>query len=302
MSIQEDLQIAKIGDVIELVGFSDYGDEGNVINTINDGKQMKSLGNYALQMTNYLYYGFTTAYVNMDGAQSNSSFMHMHGIKLSSTNLNLTSTVNLDQTAVFTMDYSHVIKKIQNNIMKSGIKKINHLAEEVLNDDMLNYRTQYQALLGQSGASLSGLNENMKILHWFKRCEDTIAISDVTSTLKSKKLLSYQCIEDIYACIIDFDQLCRKVISMATYNGPNSHPNAIQYRINLNSIIIGQSSLSRKGNAVTNRANATSYDFNNTQPLRKKTSKSLYLQITDFKTHKTVDILIQPHYCIHTAR
>ncbi|KAL3854195.1 hypothetical protein ACJMK2_013473 [Sinanodonta woodiana] len=366
---------------------------------------MKSLGNYALQMVfleltgfrfpfahfitrqaqaSELYtlfwgavdklsvYGFTTAYVNMDGAQSNRSFMHMHGIKLSSTNLHVTSPVNPGQTVIFTMDYSHVIKKIRNNIMKSGIKRgrtrnlelpdknniqwqmwvdafnwdktsplqihraltqvhvypnamekmRNHLAEEVLNDDMLNLMTQYQASLSGSidllkmiqnfhdqrpisQANDMRLHENMEILHWFKRWEETIAISDDTSTAKSKKLLSRQCIEDLYACILGFDQLCRKAISMswhitpaqinsdvvenefcqqrATYNGPNSHPNALQYRRNLNNIILGQSSLSRKGNAATKRANATSYAFNNPQPLRKKTRKSIHSQITELK-------------------
>ncbi|KAL3871859.1 hypothetical protein ACJMK2_039831 [Sinanodonta woodiana] len=289
--------------------------------------------------------GFTTAYVNVDGAQSNRSFMHMHGIQLRSMNLNVTSSGLLTR-----------YQKIRNNIMKSGIKKVctrnlelpdktniqwqmwvdafnwdkisplqihraltqvhvypntkekmrNHLAEEVLNDDMLNLMTQYQASLGQNGASPSGsidmlkhtskmirnfhdqrpifqandmrLHEKIEILQRLKRWEETIAISDDTSTAKSKKLLSRQCIEDLYACILGFDQVCRKAISMsghieaqinydvendfcqqrATYNGPNSHPNALQYRRNLNNIILGQSSLSRKGNAVTKRANVRS--------------------------------------------
>ncbi|KAL3862251.1 hypothetical protein ACJMK2_008233 [Sinanodonta woodiana] len=293
MSIQEDLQIAKNGDVIELVGFSGYGDEA---------------------VDKLSVYGCTTSYVNMDGAQSNRTFMHMHGMKLSSTNLNVTSPVNPDQTVIFTMDYSHVIKKIQEkhamadvaltqvHVYPNAMEKMrNHLVEEngaslLGSIDMLKHTSNmirnFHDQRSISQANDMRLHENIEIIQWFKLWEETIAITDDTSTAKSKKLISRQCIEDLYAAILGFEQQCRKAISMswhitpaqvnsdvvenefcqqkATYNGPNSHPNALQYRRNLNNIILGQSSLSRNGNAVTKRANATSFAFNNPQPLRKK--------------------------------
>jgi hypothetical protein len=39
----------------------------------------------------------------------------------------------------------------------------------------------------------------------------------------------------------------------STYNGANTNPNALQYRRSLNSIIIGQSDISKKGNASLNK-------------------------------------------------
>lgn len=61
------------------------------------------------------------------------------------------------------MDYSHVVKKICNNITKSGhfflnsqLKMRNKLAEDVLNENMLHLRTYYQRSLGDKGEELQG--------------------------------------------------------------------------------------------------------------------------------------------------
>ena len=46
MSIQEDLQICKSGDGIEVVGLVDLGEEGNICKTLSVGKKEKQLGNH----------------------------------------------------------------------------------------------------------------------------------------------------------------------------------------------------------------------------------------------------------------
>jgi hypothetical protein len=49
MSIQEDLQICKSGDGIEIVGLVDLGEEGNICKTLRVGKKEKQLGNHVCQ-------------------------------------------------------------------------------------------------------------------------------------------------------------------------------------------------------------------------------------------------------------
>ena len=45
----------------------------------------------------------------------------------------------------------------------------------------------------------------------------------------------------------------------STYHGSNTNPNALQYRQALNSIILGQTSVSQKANAGKSRAAAVPY-------------------------------------------
>lgn len=48
----------------------------------------------------------------------------------------------------------------------------------------------------------------------------------------------------------------------STYNGANTNPNALQYRRTLNSIVLGQKTVSIKANAGKNRDAAMLYDCN----------------------------------------
>lgn len=155
MAIQQDLQICKNGDVVTLIGLEDVGKEGNVCSTLRKGKMERTLGTHILQFmflgisgfrfpfahfttTNvqayelYLLfwdaveflkmYGFTAVYVSMDGAQSNRTFMNINLGKKSTTMI-VKNQSPFDDPVVFIMDPSHVVKKIRNNILKSGISK-----------------------------------------------------------------------------------------------------------------------------------------------------------------------------------
>lgn len=327
MSVQTDLQIAKNGDVVELVGFEDLGPEGNMLQTLRKGKIQPKLGTHVLQFVflglsgfrfpfahflstqvqapviNSLFweavdhlqmFGFTTVFTCMDGAQSNRSFLHIN-IDKDSSSMCAKNPCDLDESVIFMMDYSHAIKKVRNNIIKSGIKKgctrnlisptgnaiqwqmwidcftwdssngvqvhrkltkehiypttqskmRNHLAEQVLNDDMLELFTEYQSHLGNKGSALNGPIELLKrtsriieifrdyrpvrdisdhrllevneVLQWFKSWESKIE-SDAAIPQKQKglKLMSAQCREDLNSCLTGFIQLCQKMNTRST--------------------------------------------------------------------------------------
>lgn len=196
---------------------------------------------------------------------------------------------------VFMMDISHVIKKIRNNILKSGNyskstrlltlpnmctiqwqmfidffkwdqqnalqlhrqltkdhiyldsqnKMRNHLAEHVLNSEMLHALKTYQKSLGEKGAVLNGLvqfiektslliqifrdmrpicdnsderlNQLKCIDSWFSEWELFVDNNDsIPKNKKQKCMMSRQCHEDIHSCIIGFISLCHRVFSLKT--------------------------------------------------------------------------------------
>ena len=322
MSIQTDIEIDKKGDIVELTGFTDYGKEGNLCHALRGGTQERRLGKYVLQLlflgtsgfrfpfahfvTNsiqaselyglfwkavYLLYtyGFIILYTCMDGAQANRSFMHIClGDKPSSF---IASSPCTSTDVIFLMDFSHAMKKLRNNILKSGIhpkstrlltlpssytiqwkmfvdffewdqqnalklhrkltyehfhldsqlKMRNHLAEEVLNSDMLHAMTVYQNSLGEKGQVLNGaielleqtsklvdifrdmrpvksvddsrLNSLLSVSSWFKQWQCFVMEnSDIPQKDKSKKLLSAQCSEDMQSCLQGFIALCSALL------------------------------------------------------------------------------------------
>jgi hypothetical protein len=154
MTIQSDIQISKTGDLVELSGFVETGDEGNICHVIRTGKNDETIGTHALQLIflgisgfrfpfahfitdgiqapelHTLFwqavdklqtFGFNAVYVSMDGAQSNRTFMKYNLGQNSKTFIS-PSPCSLGHM-IFIMDVSHVIKKIRNNTIKSGIQK-----------------------------------------------------------------------------------------------------------------------------------------------------------------------------------
>lgn len=397
MSIQSDIQISKNGDIIELSGLVEIGSEGNTCHTIRTGKADKTLGTYALQLvfsgtTGFRFpfahfisdgiqapelyslfweavdklqmFGFKAIYTCMDGAQCNRSFLKYNVSDY--TTYTCQNPCNLD-SMIFMMDFSHVIKKIRNNILKSGIlnsstrlltlpssktiqwqmfidcfhwdrsnalqlhrkltnehlfpstqsKMRNHLAEEVLNCEMFHVMTQYKLHLGPKGSDLDGtlelLEKTSSLIEIFRSFKPVLSIDDeriqqlheINEWFKSweqsagsdsKALFSFQCHEDIHACIIGFRSLCYKVLEKksvihitpalinsdiventfnqmrSTYNGANSNPNALQYGRTLNSIILGQKTISQKGNTGKSRDGTMIYDMEVKKPSKRRTS------------------------------
>ena len=129
-------KLQKLGDIIELNGFANIGEEGNMCHTHRTGADKIKLGTHILQLlfvglTGFRFpvahfatdqiqgpelytvfweavdliesYGFTVLYTCMDGAQCNRVFMH----------INLTDSIGFTSTnpcnggkMVFTMDFS----------------------------------------------------------------------------------------------------------------------------------------------------------------------------------------------------
>lgn len=419
MSIQSDIQISKSGDMVELSGLVEAGEEGNICNVIRTGKKDKTVGTHVLQMVFLgisgfrfpfshfitdgiqapeLYtlfweavdklqtFGFNVVYTCMDGAQSNRSFMK-YNIGEASTTFTSPCPCSLG-SMIFMMDVSHVIKKIRNNVLKSGVQKQstrlltlpsshtvqwqmfidcfhwdksnafqlhkkltnehlfpstqskmrNHLADEVLNNDMLHLMLQYKLYLGPKGCVLDGaiefLRQTSKLIEmfrgmrpvrstdderlhdlqgindWFLTWESTVNTNkELSSKEKSAQLMSYQCHEDIHACLIGFLKLCGIILKKgttvfitpalinsdvientfnqmrSTYNGANSNPNALQYRRTLNSIVLGQKSVSMKANAGKTRDGAFLFNCN---PKKRTVKRKTHTAVNDKKTIKVI--------------
>jgi len=154
MSIQQDIELQKNGGVLEMSGFTELGAEGDLCQSLKKGSKDRIMGSHVLQMlflglngfrfpfahfvtdtiqASQIYglfwkavyllygYGFKVLYTCMDGAQSNRNFLHVClGEK---PELYTTPSPFTSLPMTFIMDISHVLKKVRNNIMKSGIHK-----------------------------------------------------------------------------------------------------------------------------------------------------------------------------------
>lgn len=157
MSIQEDLFLKKKGNGFELVGFVDISDESVLMNKLLTGGNERKLAHHVLQLvflgnSGFRFpfahfpvtttsapelflifwkaikmlniYGFTVRYVSLDGAQSNRDFMKMLLLEQKTDTLKTMLLANLydplKPKIAIIMDFSHVIKKIRNNLSKSG--------------------------------------------------------------------------------------------------------------------------------------------------------------------------------------
>lgn len=187
------------------------------------------------------------------------------------------------------MDYSHVIKRVRNNVLKSGngrtftrslcfkqniawehwvnafkwdrdtnafplhrkltnehfflsqeSKMRNHLAEDVMDKEMLHLMECYQKFLGEDGYLLDDtvsmlkatstivstfrdhrpitdiedkrLDDLMTALTWFNDWEIHVNSQKVAASVKDKQLMSVQTLEDLNSCLIGFNSLCKNTL------------------------------------------------------------------------------------------
>lgn len=143
----------KTGEGVELVGLVDIGEEGNICKTLRMGKQENHLGHHVCQfvflgLTGFRFpfahfvsdqiqaedlhglfweavdhlqmFNFVCVFTCMDGAQSTRSFLHIN-TDTTTYSMKVKSPRNIEESVIFMMDYSHVMKKVRNNILKSGI-------------------------------------------------------------------------------------------------------------------------------------------------------------------------------------
>ena len=158
MSIQESIELERRGGNLEMVGFTEMGEEGDYLQALKQGKKSKESGTHVLQMlflgiTGFRFpfahficrnlsasdiyilfweavsslkdYNFSVNYVCMDGAVNNRSFFNMHFQNKNQVKEKMSAPcpTNPAERMIFMMDPSHTFKKVRNNIIKSGIKK-----------------------------------------------------------------------------------------------------------------------------------------------------------------------------------
>ncbi len=170
MYIQQDLASSLTKDGLEITGFIDLGTEANNNRILRDGKESAKLASQVLQFVYLGANGFrfpvahfpsnsanaADIYINMwkviqklhdfefnvhavvmDGGANNRRLITMHfdswahAVKCQFTTK---SPFNPEIIVTFIMDYSHIMKKIRNNLLKSGNEK-EHSKLITLNND-----------------------------------------------------------------------------------------------------------------------------------------------------------------------
>lgn len=320
MSIQADLQFYSKDGIHHLIGFTDLGEESDLKNSIQHGKNEVKLATHVLQFSflgftgfrfplfhypslqataSELYlliwkiiqtlntFGFNVQYISTDGAATNRDLAKilLGDFTSTSPSMKIQNVLSsLPQSIFFIMDYSHLMKKIRNNLSKSiykpqskrclnhkghfilwehlynayiwdisnnpfpvhrklnhehfnlnGESKMrNHLAEEVLNKDMLHLVQCYANSLNNDDHLSSTIEllthtsvlvenfrdrrpitdisdvrlvQNKSALEWFLEWEESIK-SDPEIKQKEKALISHQTRADLASLLIGFYELC----------------------------------------------------------------------------------------------
>lgn len=319
MSIQEDIQMIRHGLESEYTGFVDMGKESQCMRLLSSGSTTLPMATHMLQFIFLSFdgfrwpfaffptngarepelflnfwkavsmlsvFGFRVEYACMDGASSNRAFLKMHSVS----NFTVPNMCYPERQVTFLMDYSHVIKRIRNNISSSGDGKMqtsklthqgrvitwdhflrafmwdrevnpmrihrkltdehmfltntakmrNHLAEQVLDEDMLNLLIQFQKVLGDEGEDLAGsiellhntsllvkffrddrpikladdprLKQLMNIQSWFLDWEVMVSALDKSPSEKKAMLMTQETREDVQCVLTGFIEICQRVL------------------------------------------------------------------------------------------
>jgi hypothetical protein len=210
--------------------------------------------------------------------------------------------------------------------LDSAGKMRNHLAENVLDVNMLQLMLEFRQSLGEKGEYLSGTVELLqqtsqfisifrdnrpiisfsderlqalsKILSWFQAWNDTVQKQSIPNKEKSKMLFTQECRDDFCSCIMGFIAMCQRRLKKhpgwsinparinsdviennfsqqrSLHNGPSSNPNLASYISSQQSIILGQTTISKKSN-TGGRSGASPYSFTTPGPLVKSRKHKL---------------------------
>jgi hypothetical protein len=145
MSIQQDVMLESTGSVLELTGFTELGEEGDICNQLRKGERKKRYPHspvtipkckwiqipfcifvtdtvqaselYSIFWKAVMYltsYGFKVLFTCMDGAQANRNFMHI--CLANQLRKYITPSVCSSTPVIFIMDISHVLKKSETTL------------------------------------------------------------------------------------------------------------------------------------------------------------------------------------------
>ncbi|CAG2206495.1 unnamed protein product [Mytilus edulis] len=272
-------------------------------------------------------FGFKIMFVSTDGAQTNRDLFKLLMPEFSSAKPVTCSFNNIysNDKISFIMDVSHVIKKIRNNILKSGsesqckrhmkfegnfiewnhfkrayswdisthpfpvhhklsqdhfyltseAKMRNHLAEDVLNADMYHLMKLYQQTLGESGSMLNAtvkllsntsvlianfrdnraitdlsddrLRQNHDVMDFFIKWEKVFNWTQLSSKKKCYRLKNNNA--SVIPSRLNSDVIENVFCQQRTlHSGANTNPTYLGYCHAMNSVILGQTTVSRKSN------------------------------------------------------
>lgn len=176
--IQQDLVIKKKGDVSEIIGWVDTGEECQNLRIIKDNKVEQKLATEVLQVTflghtgfrfplvhyptdgikaSELYiiiwdvishlqsWGFVVDFVMQDGGQQNREFTRLHFLEDPKAHEFMTnSLVHPNQKIGLCQDFSHNVKKLRNAVLSSGIQPF-HTRLLTRNDKVIAWDQWFQA-------------------------------------------------------------------------------------------------------------------------------------------------------------
>lgn len=215
-----------------------------------------------------------------------------------------------------------VHRKLTNDhIFLNRISKMrNHLAEQVLDCDMLHLMTKYQESLKDGShlqCTIELLEHSSKVIEifrdprpvtdlndqrlqqlakfetWLKQWYDEIELQSVEPTEKAKMFLTKETYSDIISMLRGFHDICARRITdkgksvvPASVNsdvienffcqqrtirhGPNCNPSVHEYKFGINSTILGQTAISKKSNAVSEKALIHPKPFHTEEDVKKK--------------------------------
>ena len=370
MKIQEDLQMVRSSKDLKMVGFVDMGQEANLLQQLKSGTSDKQLADHVFQIqfigaTGFRFFcgylptrstasatdihinlwnavelieshGFVIDYVGMDGGETNRQFISLNFPRETARAMRFVAKSPLDRSRkmILIMDFSHVVKKIRNNMFSSGphgtrylmlptgkaiewqhwvkayswdqkspiqihrklskehidlnskTKMRNHLAEQVLDKDMLQLMLEFQKSEGANGCHLDGtiqlisatseiisffrdtrpllspddvrMDKIQAALTWFLEWEQTIlSDSDLTAPQRNRKLMSDKTRDDLASCVHGFQELCLMWLK--------KFPDNSLYQHRINSDVLENSFCQQRGlhNGANTNPNLLTYSKTN---------------------------------------
>ena len=224
MSIQSDLQFYSRDNKIYITGFTDLGDESALVESIKTKTSNMKLATHVLQyvflgfsgfrfpichfptiqasasdlyiltweVINMLQvFGFTVRYISTDGAQTNRDFARILLGDFKSETVSTMKIPNIycptNPPIVFIMDYSHVVKKIRNNILKSTSSS-NGKRRLFVNGHYILWRHFYDAYLWDTSHNPLPVHHKLTIEH-FELTSETKMRNKLAEDVLGKEML-----------------------------------------------------------------------------------------------------------------
>ena len=230
--------------------------------------------------------------------------------KLSNENMYLTSESKMRNRLaedVLDSEMLHLMEAYQSNLPPEDASKLEGSISLLRNTSVLVSVFRDQRPITE--ITDQRLENLVTVLQWFKTWESSVK-EDTRIKNKEKALISHQTRQDIASCINGFREYCSHRLSgkfsansinasrfnsdvvenlfsqqRGLHNGCNTNPSYLEYSRTINTIILGQASVSAKSN--TGGRGAAPYTFHTHAPLvpREKKKKKMVKKINTLKVY-----------------